>query len=232
MLESAQMTELGLALKEEREKRNISLEEIASTTKIVPRYLEALENDRFDIMPGGFFIKGIIRTYARAIGLDPDEVLAQLPGSRGLRGVRSQAPGVPEAVGRSCRLRGPRPPGRRSRARPSVRGRRPSSARRRNPRAGARHRGGPQAQALRRGAQAPLLLGLAQPRRRRRRRRAGHAVVEPATPSARGQDRDRRARPFVPSSRDPPSRPPRAESRGPRPRPSRSPHRRPRRSPR
>lgn len=71
------MTELGLALKEEREKRNISLEEIASTTKIVPRYLEALENDRFDIMPGGFFIKGIIRTYARAIGLDPDEVLAR-----------------------------------------------------------------------------------------------------------------------------------------------------------
>ena len=77
MLESAQMTELGLALKEEREKRNISLEEIALTTKIVPRYLEALENDRFDIMPGGFFIKGIIRTYARAIGLDPDEVLAR-----------------------------------------------------------------------------------------------------------------------------------------------------------
>lgn len=71
------MTELGLALKEEREKRNISLEEIASTTKIVSRYLEALENDRFDIMPGGFFIKGIIRTYARAIGLDPDEVLAR-----------------------------------------------------------------------------------------------------------------------------------------------------------
>jgi transcriptional regulator with XRE-family HTH domain len=71
------MTELGLALKEEREKRNISLEEIASTTKIVPRYLEALENDRFDIMPGGFFIKGIIRTYARAIGLDPDEVVAK-----------------------------------------------------------------------------------------------------------------------------------------------------------
>jgi cytoskeletal protein RodZ len=77
VLESAQMTELGLALKEEREKRNISLEEIASTTKIVPRYLQALENDRFDIMPGGFFIKGIIRTYALAIGLDPDEVLAK-----------------------------------------------------------------------------------------------------------------------------------------------------------
>ena len=71
------MTSLGQALKEEREARNISIEEIASATKIVPRYIEALENDRFDIMPGGFFIKGIIRTYARTIGLNEDEVLAR-----------------------------------------------------------------------------------------------------------------------------------------------------------
>ena len=71
------MTSLGLALKEEREARNISIEEIASATKIVRRYIEALENDRFDVMPGGFFIKGIIRTYARAIGLDGEEVLAR-----------------------------------------------------------------------------------------------------------------------------------------------------------
>jgi cytoskeleton protein RodZ len=71
------MTSLGQDLKEEREARNISIEEIASATKIVPRYIEALENDRFDIMPGGFFIKGIIRTYARAIGLNEEDVLAR-----------------------------------------------------------------------------------------------------------------------------------------------------------
>jgi cytoskeletal protein RodZ len=71
------MASLGQALKEEREARHISLEEIASTTKIVSRYLEALENDRFDLMPGGFFIKGIIRTYAKALGLNPDEILAR-----------------------------------------------------------------------------------------------------------------------------------------------------------
>jgi len=69
------MESLGRSLREKREARNISIEEIASATKIVPRYLEALEADRLDMMPGGFFIKGIIRTYARAIGLDPDEVL-------------------------------------------------------------------------------------------------------------------------------------------------------------
>lgn len=69
------MASLGQSLREKREARNISIEEIAAATKIVPRYLEALEADRLDKMPGGFFIKGIIRTYARAIGLDANEVL-------------------------------------------------------------------------------------------------------------------------------------------------------------
>jgi cytoskeleton protein RodZ len=69
------MASLGQTLREEREARNISIEEIASATKIVPRYLDALEADRLDQMPGGFFIRGIIRTYAKSIGLDPEEVL-------------------------------------------------------------------------------------------------------------------------------------------------------------
>jgi len=64
-------------LRREREARNISLEEIASRTKIVRRYLEALEADRFDIMPGGFFVKAIIRTYARTVGLDEEDVLSR-----------------------------------------------------------------------------------------------------------------------------------------------------------
>lgn len=71
------MASLGQELREEREERHISIEEIASATKIVPRYLEAIEADHLDIMPGEFFIKGIIRTYARAIGLDGEIVLAK-----------------------------------------------------------------------------------------------------------------------------------------------------------
>lgn len=71
------MASLGQELREEREARHISIEEIASATKIVSRYLEALEADHLDIMPGEFFIKGIIRTYARAIGLDGEVVLAK-----------------------------------------------------------------------------------------------------------------------------------------------------------
>jgi transcriptional regulator with XRE-family HTH domain len=71
------MGSLGQELREEREARHISIEEIASSTKIVSRYLEALEDDRLDIMPGGFFIRGIIRAYAKAVGLDPEQVLGR-----------------------------------------------------------------------------------------------------------------------------------------------------------
>lgn len=71
------MTSLGQELREEREARHISIEEIASATKIGTRYLEALESDRLDMMSGEFFIKGIIRAYARAIGLDSEVVLAK-----------------------------------------------------------------------------------------------------------------------------------------------------------
>jgi len=71
------MASLGQELREAREARDISIEEIASATKICSRYLEALEADHLDVMPGEFFIKGIIRNYTRAIGLDGEDVLAK-----------------------------------------------------------------------------------------------------------------------------------------------------------
>jgi cytoskeletal protein RodZ len=69
------MASLGQELKKQRESRNISIDEMASSTKIVSRYLEALEQDRFDDMPAGFFVKGILRTYAAYVGLDENEVV-------------------------------------------------------------------------------------------------------------------------------------------------------------
>ncbi|RPI97425.1 MAG: helix-turn-helix domain-containing protein [Candidatus Aminicenantes bacterium] len=91
------MAALGQKLREEREARNISIEEIASATKIVPRYLEALEADHLDQMPGGFFVKGIIRSYAHAIGLDADEVLARYKAA-GLVGGRAARSAPAEQV--------------------------------------------------------------------------------------------------------------------------------------
>ena len=58
------MASFGEILKRERELRDISLREIADATKIHIRYLEALEANRFDSLPGGVFNKGFIRAYA------------------------------------------------------------------------------------------------------------------------------------------------------------------------
>lgn len=51
------------------------MREISDATNISVRYLEALEENRFDILPGPVFVRGFLRQYARHVGLDPDEVV-------------------------------------------------------------------------------------------------------------------------------------------------------------
>ena len=65
----------GSYLKHERELRGVPLEEISRITKIHIRFLEALEDNGFDELPGEVFIKGYIRSYANIIGSDVDEML-------------------------------------------------------------------------------------------------------------------------------------------------------------
>jgi transcriptional regulator with XRE-family HTH domain len=69
------MIQLGQDLKCERELRGVSLREIADSTRISLRYLEALEGDRLDVIPGRFFVRAILRSYAKAIGLDETQLL-------------------------------------------------------------------------------------------------------------------------------------------------------------
>jgi cytoskeleton protein RodZ len=66
----------GEKLKQEREKRKITLEQISSSTKIGTRMLQALEEDKFNQLPGGIFNKGFVRAYARTVGLDEDQIVA------------------------------------------------------------------------------------------------------------------------------------------------------------
>lgn len=65
----------GEWLRRQRELREISLRDIAERTKISLRYLEAMEADRFDLLPAPIFAKGFLREYARYVGLSPDEVI-------------------------------------------------------------------------------------------------------------------------------------------------------------
>ena len=71
------MTTFGQDLKRERELRGISLKEIADFSKISLRFLRALEENQLDILPGKFFTRGIIRTYAKYLGLEEETVLNQ-----------------------------------------------------------------------------------------------------------------------------------------------------------
>ena len=63
------MGNFGADLKQAREGAGVTLEAIAAATKITTRYLEAVEQERFDQLPGGVFRKSIVRSYARASGL-------------------------------------------------------------------------------------------------------------------------------------------------------------------
>ena len=74
-LKIQKMIPIGQDLKRERELRGISLKEIAESTKINIRFLIALEEDRLDELPGKFFTRGIIRGYAKYLGLEEESVL-------------------------------------------------------------------------------------------------------------------------------------------------------------
>jgi cytoskeleton protein RodZ len=70
------MSAFGDRLRREREMRGITLDEITESTKISRRHLEALEGEHFDQLPGGVFNKGFVRAYARFLGIDEDQAVA------------------------------------------------------------------------------------------------------------------------------------------------------------
>jgi cytoskeleton protein RodZ len=67
---------LGPRLKREREQRKITLDEISLSTKIATRFLLAIEEEHFDQLPGGIFNKGFVRAYARSVGVDELQAVA------------------------------------------------------------------------------------------------------------------------------------------------------------
>ncbi|HEX4954398.1 MAG TPA: RodZ domain-containing protein [Thermoanaerobaculia bacterium] len=72
---SDEKASFGSWLRRQREVREIGLREIADASKISLRYLEALEQDRFDVLPAPVFSRGFLREYAKYVGLDADEVV-------------------------------------------------------------------------------------------------------------------------------------------------------------
>jgi cytoskeletal protein RodZ len=70
------MGSFGDRLKKQREQKSISLDDISLSTKIGTRMLRALEEEKFEQLPGGIFNKGFVRAYARHVGLDEEQTLS------------------------------------------------------------------------------------------------------------------------------------------------------------
>lgn len=63
------LTELGKLLKEKREEKGMSLEELQTATKIQKRYLVAIEEGKYEVLPGAFYARAFIKNYCEAVGL-------------------------------------------------------------------------------------------------------------------------------------------------------------------
>src|SRR5881409_2460227 len=64
------MPEIGQSLREARMRARIDISELEAETKIRAKYLRALENEEWDLLPGRTYVKSFLRTYAEALGLD------------------------------------------------------------------------------------------------------------------------------------------------------------------
>jgi len=72
------MTSIGETLRRERLKRNLELDQISRDLKISSRLLEAIEEEKFDKLPGGVFTKSFVLQYARALGIDDEEIAGEV----------------------------------------------------------------------------------------------------------------------------------------------------------
>ena len=64
------MFDIGSSLREARLRQDLDFPELEERTKIRPKYLRALEDERFDILPAPTYVRGFLRSYAEALGLD------------------------------------------------------------------------------------------------------------------------------------------------------------------
>jgi cytoskeleton protein RodZ len=97
------MPEIGTTLREARMRARIDVSEIEAQTKIRAKYLRALENEEWDLLPGPTFVKSFLRTYGDALGLDGKALVEEfkLNHERPSEGERPELGQPPPVAGRS-----------------------------------------------------------------------------------------------------------------------------------
>ena len=101
-------TGIGATLRDTRNRRKVDLSEVEAATKIRPRFLRAMENEEWEVLPGGAYTRSFIRTYASYLGLDGERLAEEYqrtsgepqPGERG-------APRAEPVVASGSHRRGP-----------------------------------------------------------------------------------------------------------------------------
>ena len=76
------MESVGQYLRRHREERRMSVEEVSRGTRVPVASVERIEADQFDDLPGEVFVRGFLKSYARVVGLEQDDILARYTASR------------------------------------------------------------------------------------------------------------------------------------------------------
>lgn len=76
------MEPVGQFLRRHREQKQMSVEEVSRSTRVPMDSVTRIEADQFDELPGEVFVRGFLKSYARAVGLPVEEVLARYTSSR------------------------------------------------------------------------------------------------------------------------------------------------------
>ena len=97
------MGTIGAALREAREASGRSIQEASAATRIRATYLEALEEERFDVIGGDVYARSFLRTYANYLGIDPAPLLEAYQAARPEAPVLAQSPVPIESLSRERR---------------------------------------------------------------------------------------------------------------------------------
>lgn len=98
------MPSVGQYLRELREQRKMSVEEVSRATRVPMASVERIETDRFDELPGEVFVRGFLKSYARALNVPADDVLARYTASRRVAWVTPLPIAAPSKPARGRRL--------------------------------------------------------------------------------------------------------------------------------
>src|ERR1043165_8803366 len=102
--EKRTMEPVGQFLRRHREERQMSIEEIARSTRVPMDSVTRIEAAQFDELPGEVFVRGFLKSYARAVGVPPEDVLARYTASRRVAWVTPLPISSPSRPARSRRF--------------------------------------------------------------------------------------------------------------------------------